>query len=123
MLRFVDEQPAPECHGIFLRRRRELVDETLGDERVLCDPDPAPEANRDAEVLHHVVDMDVRNRVRDVRGAVHPIRVEVGDAGLVLVEDQTPGRQPSGQPRFDLLNLLPGTAEREKIISVSDHHG
>src|SRR6266508_3072594 len=31
---------------------------------------------------------------------------EVDGARLVLVEDQTPGRQPRGQPRLDLLGLL-----------------
>jgi hypothetical protein len=31
---------------------------------------------------------------------------DVDDVCLVLVEDQTPGRQPDGKPCFDLFGLL-----------------
>ena len=44
------------------------------------------------------------------------------DPGLVLVEGKTPGLQPLGQPRLDLLGLLPGVAARREVIGVSDQH-
>jgi hypothetical protein len=42
----------------------------------------------------------------------------MNDAGFVLVEDQTPGRQPRGQPRLDLLGLLTGVTQGEKIVGL-----
>lgn len=48
--------------------------------------------------------------------------IESDDARLVLVEGQTPGRQPSGEPRFDLLRLVPGVAQGDKIVGVPDQH-
>jgi len=44
--------------------------------------------------------------------------IEADDARLVLVERQTPGRQPCGEPRLDLERVLPGVAERDKIIGL-----
>jgi len=41
--------------------------------------------------------------------------VEGDDARVVLVEDETPGRQPVGEPCFDLERLLPGVAESDEI--------
>jgi hypothetical protein len=46
--------------------------------------------------------------------------VEVDHAGLFLVEGQPPGQQPRGQPRLDLLGLLPGVAQGEHIVGVPD---
>ena len=46
--------------------------------------------------------------------------VEGDDARLVLVERQAPGRQPVGEPGLDLERLLPGVAEGDEIIGVSD---
>jgi hypothetical protein len=40
------------------------------------------------------------------------------DARLVLVEGQTPGRQPSSQPRLDLLDLPPGVTQRDQIVGL-----
>jgi hypothetical protein len=48
---------------------------------------------------------------------VHAL-VKVRDLGLGLVEDQSPGRQPAGQPCLDLLGLLTGVAQREKIVGL-----
>ena len=44
--------------------------------------------------------------------------VEVGDPGLVLIEDQTPGRQPGGQPRLDPLGLLLTVTQRKQIVGL-----
>jgi hypothetical protein len=51
---------------------------------------------------------------------VHP-NVEVHHTGLVLVEGQTPGRQPLGQPCLDLFGLLTRVTQGHKVIGVSDH--
>ena len=48
--------------------------------------------------------------------------VEGDDARLVLVEGQTPGRQPAGQPRLDLFGLLPGVTQGDQVVGVSDQH-
>jgi hypothetical protein len=45
---------------------------------------------------------------------------EGDDARLVLVERETSGRQPLGEPGLDLERLLPGMAERDEIIGVPD---
>jgi len=37
--------------------------------------------------------------------------LEGDDPRLILVEDQSPGRQPAGKPRLDLLGLVPGMAQ------------
>jgi hypothetical protein len=42
----------------------------------------------------------------------------VDDPGLVLVEDQTSGSQPGGQPRLDLLGLLLAVTQREQIVGL-----
>jgi hypothetical protein len=39
---------------------------------------------------------------------------------LVLVQGQAPLGQPSGQPRLDLLSLLPGVAAGDKVVGVPD---
>jgi hypothetical protein len=49
--------------------------------------------------------------------------IEGDDARLVLVEDQASGRQPCREPRLDLLGLVPGVAEGDEIVGVSDQHG
>jgi hypothetical protein len=46
----------------------------------------------------------------------------VHDSGFVLVEDQPAGCQPFGQAGFDLFGLPLGVAERDQIVSISDHH-
>ena len=43
---------------------------------------------------------------------------EVHDPRLVLVEDQTPRRQPCRQPRLDLFGLLPRIAADHHVIGV-----
>ena len=50
---------------------------------------------------------------------VHPV-IEVDDAGLVFVEGQPPGRQPRGQLGLDLLGLLTGVTQGERVIGVPD---
>jgi hypothetical protein len=40
------------------------------------------------------------------------------DLSLVLVEDQTSGRQPLGQPRLDMLRLLLAVAERDQVVGL-----
>jgi hypothetical protein len=50
---------------------------------------------------------------------VEPV-VEVDDARLVLVEGQSSGRQPCGEPRFDVFGLLPGVAEGDHVVGVSN---
>jgi hypothetical protein len=50
---------------------------------------------------------------------VEPV-VEVDDARLVLVEGQSSGCQPGGEPRFDLFGLLPGIAEGDHVVGVPD---
>jgi hypothetical protein len=44
--------------------------------------------------------------------------IEADDARLVLVERQTPRRQPRGEPRLDLDRVLPGVADRDEIIGL-----
>jgi hypothetical protein len=44
--------------------------------------------------------------------------LETEDTSLLLVEDQTPRRQPPGQPRLDLKRLLPGVAVDDEIIGL-----
>ena len=41
---------------------------------------------------------------------------------LVLVERQPPGRQPRREPRLDLLGLLPGVAQSDQVVGISDQH-
>jgi hypothetical protein len=53
---------------------------------------------------------------------VDPI-VEMHDAGLVLVEDQPPGRQPRSQSRLDLLGLFPRVAQGHQVVGISDQTG
>ena len=43
---------------------------------------------------------------------------EGDDARLVLVERQTPGRQPGDESCFDLERLLPGVAESDEVIGL-----
>ena len=40
----------------------------------------------------------------------------------IVVEGQTSGRQPLGQPSFDLERLLPSMAVDDEVIGVSDQH-
>ena len=49
--------------------------------------------------------------------------IEVDDARLVLVEAQTPGRQPRRQPFLDLFGLLTTVTQGDKIICVPHHYG
>ena len=46
--------------------------------------------------------------------------VEADDARLVLVEGQPSRLQPDGQPRLDLVGLLTGVTQSQKIVGVSD---
>ncbi len=46
---------------------------------------------------------------------------EVHDPGLGLVERKAPRRQPRGQPRLDLLGLLPGLAAGDQVVGVPGH--
>jgi hypothetical protein len=46
----------------------------------------------------------------------------VGDAGLVLVEDQTWGASQSASRAWTRSASLPGMAEHEKIVGVPDQH-
>jgi hypothetical protein len=60
-----------------------------------------------------------------VAADVHPKKIEplgeVHDLRLVFVEDKTPGFQPLGELRLDLLRLPLAMAERDHVIGVSDH--
>jgi hypothetical protein len=53
------------------------------------------------------------------RRTLNPL-LEGDDARLVLVERETSGRQPAGEPSLDLERLLPCVAERDEIVGVSD---
>src|SRR6185437_15328619 len=44
------------------------------------------------------------------------------DPGLGFIERQPPRLQPPGQPRLDLLSLLPGMTARYQVISISNEH-
>jgi hypothetical protein len=46
---------------------------------------------------------------------------EVHDPGLGLVEHKAPRCQPRGQPRLDLLGLLPGGTAGDQVIGVPGH--
>jgi hypothetical protein len=47
--------------------------------------------------------------------------IEADDTRLVLAKRQTPRLKPPGEPRLDLQRVLPGVAEHDEIIGVSDH--
>jgi hypothetical protein len=47
---------------------------------------------------------------------------EGDDTRLALIESQTPGRQPSGQPRFDHFGLLTTNTECDEVVCVAHHH-
>ena len=49
---------------------------------------------------------------------VESFLTEVHDLRLVLVEDETPGRQPFREPRLDLFGLLTGVAERDQVVGL-----
>ena len=61
-------------------------------------------------------------RFNTVAAQVEPEEVEaffeVDDARLVLVEGQTPGREPVGKLRLDLFGLLPGVAAGDQVIGL-----
>jgi hypothetical protein len=42
----------------------------------------------------------------------------VHDLGLVLVEDKTPGCQPSGEPGLGLFGLFPGVSTDDQVIGL-----
>ena len=48
--------------------------------------------------------------------------IEADDLRLVLVEGQSPRRQPLRQPRLDLGGLLLAVAEHDHVIGVPDRH-
>src|SRR5262249_18717798 len=48
--------------------------------------------------------------------------VEGDDARLVLIESQSPGRQPLRQAYFDLFGLLLGSAQGDQIVGIADQH-
>ena len=39
---------------------------------------------------------------------------------LSSLKSQAPGRQPLGEPRLDLARLVPGVAQGDQIVGVSD---
>src|SRR2546427_296093 len=83
--RLVVEQLAPQLEGILAGRRRHLVEEALGDERVLRDPHRAPEAQRHGqEIGRHLIHQQVGDGVREIRRAVDERAVDalVERAGL-----------------------------------------
>jgi hypothetical protein len=47
---------------------------------------------------------------------------EVDDLRFVLVEGQSPGRQPLRKPRLDLSGLFLAVAEQGHVIGVPDRH-
>src|SRR5674476_802273 len=48
--------------------------------------------------------------------------VEGDNTRLVLVEGQTPGRQPYGKPRLDLFGLVPGVTQGDQIIGIPNQN-
>ena len=48
--------------------------------------------------------------------------LEGDDARLVLVEGQSPGRQPCGELRLDLFGLLPGVAQDDEVSRRGESH-
>ena len=81
--------------------------------------EPLPEpldgrwARRDQQLAVSVT-ADIEPQEIEPLGQVH-------DLGLVLVEDKTPGCQPSGEPGLGLLGLFPGVSTDDQVIGVSDH--
>ncbi len=49
--------------------------------------------------------------------------VQVCDAGLVLVEDQSSGRQPRAQLCLDVFCLVLVVAQGQEIVGVTHHNG
>ena len=47
---------------------------------------------------------------------IESLLTKVNDLRLVLVEDETPGRQPFRELHLDLFGLLTGVAERDQVI-------
>jgi len=82
---------------------------------LLAEPLPDPSDGRLARL-----DQRLAVVAADVESEEVEALVEADDARLVLVEGQTPGRQPAGEPGLDLERLLPGVAQDDEIIGVPD---
>ena len=71
MPRLVAQQLAPQLVGVLARRRRDLVEEALGDEGVLRDPHRPPEApGHRKEIDRHLIHQEIGDGVRQVRRTV-----------------------------------------------------
>jgi hypothetical protein len=105
--------PSPD-HRVELLDHRESVAPAQGAQFVAESfPDPSDRlfARFDQQLAAVAADVEPQE--------VQALR-EGDDVRLVLVERQTPGRQPGGEPCFDLERLLPGVAESQEVIGVPD---
>ena len=65
------EQLASQLVGIAARRRRDFVEKAFDDKRVLRRAHRTPESERNREVCRDLIHEHVRERVRDVGGAIN----------------------------------------------------
>jgi hypothetical protein len=109
---------ANEIDGHLDEATEEPTDETATKHRS-CRTTPARTAEPDGRgtTLHPAEDGDRYRTFAITCQKVHA-PVQVRDPGLVLVEDQTPGCQPVGKPRLDLLGLLTGVTQGEQIVGL-----
>ena len=105
--RLVEQGPAV-FERVLLRDRRELVDETLDHEGVVCGPDAAPERSGNSRrLLADILDPHVGKRVGRLGRAVHGIDIEAPHHGDEVVEagcayhPERLGKQLTGHPRHD----------------------
>jgi hypothetical protein len=70
------EQRAAVLERVFARRVGQLVDERLGDERVLRRAHGAPEADGNAEVFEDPVHLEVGKGVGQIGGDGHHRRID-----------------------------------------------
>lgn len=79
-------------------------------------PCPDPSDSRLAEL-----DQQLGVVAADVVSQEVEALIEEDDARLVLVERQTPRRQPGGELGLNVERVLPGVAVRDEIVGVADH--
>ncbi len=85
------------------------------------DPQPVPDASHRSGARF---DQQLVVVVADVEPQEVEASIDGHDSRLVLVEGQTPGRQPRGKLRLDLERLLTAVTQDDEVIGVShEHHG
>src|SRR5580704_2742506 len=94
----VRQQAAPEFEGIFTALRGKFIDETFGEERVLRIAYRAPVRYRNTDLGGVILDLNIGDRVLDIRHALHAGEVHsIAHAAKWWAGD---ARGPSHRPTF-----------------------